>query len=103
MSAAKRPQLGGETIRQFEEMVSELHSKMHDPTALFEAMSKHLCTEEEVAEWRKKQDDALRQAKIDQLISLCDKQDPLSSHDIYAIRQLLAAGSGMANSEGTVT
>ena len=40
------------------------------------------------------------QEKVDLLIALCDKKKPLSASDVAAIRQLLAAGAGVANGRG---
>ena len=40
------------------------------------------------------------QDKVDLLIAFCDKEKPLSASDAAAIRQLLAAGAGVANGRG---
>ena len=40
------------------------------------------------------------QDKVDLLIAFCDKEKPLSASDAAAIRQLLAAGAGVANCRG---
>ena len=40
------------------------------------------------------------QDKVDRLIALCDKENPLSASDVAAVQQLLAAGAGVANGRG---
>ena len=40
------------------------------------------------------------QDKVDQLIALCEKDEPLSASDVAVIRRLLAAGAGVVNGKG---
>ena len=44
--------------------------------------------------------DPANQAEVQQLIDLCDLNPPLSSSDIAAIQQLLAADASVANGKG---
>ena len=45
-------------------------------------------------------DAAACQAQVDELIALCEKESPLSSSDVAAIQQLLAAGVSVVNGTG---
>ena len=45
-------------------------------------------------------DAAACQAQVDELIALCEKERPLSSRDVAAIQQLLAAGVSVVNGTG---